>query len=77
MSNIYLKPAEGLTVPRLDGSSWPVVGDWTESDAYVRRRLKAGDLVAAEPPAEAADGAAGETPTEPETASASKRRASR
>lgn len=51
MPQIYVKPAEGLTVPRPDGTPMPAAGDWLEHDPYVRRRLKAGDLVKAKPPA--------------------------
>ncbi|WP_332117245.1 DUF2635 domain-containing protein [Azorhizobium caulinodans] len=54
MPKIYVKPAEGLTMPRPDGTSMPAAGDWLEHDAYVRRRLKAGDLLKADPPGEGA-----------------------
>ena len=50
---IYVKPAEGLTIPQLDGKPVPADGCWMEPDAYVRRRLKAGDLLPADPPATA------------------------
>lgn len=49
---IYLSVAEGLSVPLPDGGAWPAAGAWVEPDQYVRRRLKDGDLVPADPPAE-------------------------
>ena len=48
---LYLKPAEGRTVRRPeDGEPWPAEGDFAERSQFVRRRLKDGDLVEAQPP---------------------------
>jgi hypothetical protein len=48
---LYLKPAEGRTVRReQDGEPWPAEGDFAERSAFIRRRLKDGDLVEASPP---------------------------
>jgi hypothetical protein len=47
--DLFLKPAEGLSLRREDGSPWPVHGDWTHRTQFVRRRLEDGDLVAADP----------------------------
>lgn len=48
---LFLKPAEGRAVRReQDGEPWPVEGDFTERTQFVRRRLKDGDLIEAQPP---------------------------
>ncbi len=48
---LFLKPAEGRTVRRQDdGELWPAEGDFAERTQFVRRRLKDGDLVEAQPP---------------------------
>lgn len=48
---LYLKPAEGRVVRReSDGELWPAEGDFAERSQFVRRRLKDGDLVEAQPP---------------------------
>ncbi|MBA4222227.1 MAG: hypothetical protein C0458_15980 [Methylobacterium sp.] len=48
---LYLKAAEGRIVRRQeDGELWPTEGDWAERSQFVRRRLKDGDLVEAQPP---------------------------
>jgi hypothetical protein len=48
---LFLKPAEGRTVRRQDdGELWPAEGDFAERSQFVRRRLKDGDLVEAQPP---------------------------
>lgn len=49
---VFVAPAPGRTVPRLDGQPWPEAGDWLDEDQYVRRRLSDGDLVAGTPPVE-------------------------
>lgn len=48
---LYLKAGEGRIVRRQeDGELWPVDGDWADRTQFVRRRLKDGDLVEAQPP---------------------------
>jgi hypothetical protein len=48
---LFLKPAEGRAVRRQeDGEPWPAEGDFTERTQFVRRRLKDGDLIEAQPP---------------------------
>lgn len=48
---LFLKPAEGRTVRRQeDGELWPAEGDFAERTQFVRRRLKDGDLIEAQPP---------------------------
>jgi hypothetical protein len=48
---LFLKPAEGRIVRRPeDGELWPAEGDFAEPNQFVRRRLKDGDLVEAQPP---------------------------
>lgn len=48
---LYLKAGEGRIVRRQeDGEVWPVDGDWADRTQFVRRRLKDGDLVEAQPP---------------------------
>jgi hypothetical protein len=53
--DLFLKPAEGVSLRRADGSPWPVHGDWTHASQFVRRRLEDGDLVAADPVKAAAE----------------------
>ncbi len=50
MTRAFLKPTTSIPLP--DGSPWPAEGKDVEVDRYVRRRLRDGDLVKAEPPAE-------------------------
>lgn len=48
---LYLKAGEGRSVRReADGKPWPDDGDFAELSEFVRRRLKDGDLVEAQPP---------------------------
>jgi hypothetical protein len=48
---LFLKPAEGRIVRRPeDGELWPADGDFAERSQFVRRRLKDGDLLEAQPP---------------------------
>ncbi|WP_248307672.1 DUF2635 domain-containing protein, partial [Bosea sp. FBZP-16] len=48
---LYLKAGEGRIVRREeDGELWPAEGDFAERTQFVRRRLKDGDLVEAQPP---------------------------
>lgn len=48
---LYLKAGEGRIVRREDdGELWPAEGDFAERTAFVRRRLKDGDLVEAPQP---------------------------
>lgn len=55
----YFKPAAGRSVPRQDGTLCPDEGDYWPDDRYTRRRIKDGDLVKADPPAQAAKPATG------------------
>lgn len=51
----YLKPAPGRLVFREDGTEWPPEGERASTASkYVRRRIKDGDLVEAQPPKPAA-----------------------
>lgn len=52
---MFLKQAEGRTVPQEDGKPWPEDGLETGMTAYVRRRLKDGDLVKASKPKKPAE----------------------
>ncbi|MCP4562012.1 MAG: DUF2635 domain-containing protein [Bosea sp.] len=48
---LFLKAGEGRIVRREDdGELWPAEGDFAERTQFVRRRLKDGDLVEAQPP---------------------------
>lgn len=46
-SKQFLKPAEGRTVPRKDGTPCPPEGDYWDNDLYTRRRIQDHDLVRA------------------------------
>lgn len=47
----YLIPAQGRLVFREDGTEWPAEGERASTASkYVRRRIKDGDLVEAQPP---------------------------
>lgn len=60
---LFLKPGEGRSVRReSDAEPWPAEGDWTERTQFVRRRLKDGDLVEAEPSKKAKPPAGDKTP---------------
>lgn len=59
MRSMTLKLAEGRVVPMEDGSDWPAKGATVVVTPYIRRRLRDGDLVAAD-----------ETPPEADTAPA-------
>jgi hypothetical protein len=53
---VFVRPAEGRLVPRLDGKPWTAIagvihGDWIAEDQYVRRRLADADLVFGDPAA--------------------------
>lgn len=52
MNMYYLKPAAGRAVPDPGrNDEWlPEAGDWLPRDAYWQRRLRDGDVIAAEPP---------------------------
>lgn len=53
MKLIFVKPAEGLHLRAPDGTVIPAAGMAVPHDAYVQRRLDAGDLVEADEVAEA------------------------
>jgi len=67
MSTMTLKLAEGRRVPKEDGSDWPEAGETVPVTAYIRRRLRDGDLVPAEP---APTPPAPEPPADPQPADA-------
>jgi len=48
----FLKAAEGRTVDQEDGSPWPADGMTAPDTLFVRRRVRDGDLVDADPPAD-------------------------
>ncbi|WP_205800012.1 DUF2635 domain-containing protein [Microvirga terricola] len=49
-TKIYAKPAEGRTVPLVDGSPWPAEGAWVDlQDRYYRRRLADEDIIKTDP----------------------------
>lgn len=53
----YIKPKPGLAIADPDhGGLLPEVGRWVESHQYWLRRLEDGDVVLADPPADAVDG---------------------
>ena len=47
MTQQYLKPAPGITIPMADGRPWPAEGALVEVGRYERRRVADGDLVPA------------------------------
>ncbi len=49
----FLKAADGRTVDQEDGSPWPIEGMDAPDTLFIRRRLRDGDLIEAEPPAAA------------------------
>ena len=50
----FIKPAEGRNVSRNDNRKHlKKEGEWVDLDSYWVRRLKAGDVIAAEPPVKA------------------------
>lgn len=53
MSRLFLKPAAGLRIRQADGRPWPAEGDFADdAEIYIQRRIAAGDLAAADPPAD-------------------------
>jgi hypothetical protein len=48
----FLKPAPGLEVPQPDGNPWPAEGMDAPDTLFVRRRIRDGDLIEAERPAD-------------------------
>lgn len=61
MERMYVKPNKGKTVkdPR-DNRPIPEKGVWVPAEQHWFRRLKAGDVVHADPPKETASGKKGE-----------------
>ncbi len=47
----FLKPGKGRTMFQPDGQPWPAEGMDAPNNLFVRRRVRDGDLVDAEPPA--------------------------
>lgn len=72
---LFLKPAPGRSVDRPDTlQPWPEDGMESESTLFVRRRLKDGDLIKAERPADApAETAVIETETQSSAAARSRK----
>lgn len=64
---MFLKQAEGRTVPQEDGKPWPEDGMDVAVTRYIRRRLRDGDLIKATRPKKAAD-----KPAEKQTSSGGK-----
>jgi hypothetical protein len=49
MEKIFVKPAPGLAIRNMDRAGYPLIatdGQWVAPSMYIRRRLRAGDLVA-------------------------------
>ena len=51
MSEIYVRPANGLVLRMPDGGTLPAEGMQVEPSLFWQRRLADGDVVAGEPPA--------------------------
>lgn len=53
MSNLFLKPGNGLIVRDPEsGALMPAAGQWKTDNEFWRRRLRDGDVIEAKPPAE-------------------------